>query len=205
MSAPSYPATALDRLDAYRELLWQWNQRINLTRHTTFARFVARDVVDSLALGELLQPGERVLDVGTGGGVPGVILAIVRPDLRISLCESTGKKARAVEDIVRQLDLDIRVHHARAEEVLEVHVLDTLVVRAVASLEKLLRWLQDHWNAFDRLLVIKGRSWVEERARARHVGLLKSLELRKSLSYQAPDTRAESVILSIRKADTFDS
>ena len=81
-------------LEQYCRLLWDWNTKINLTRHTDYQTFVARDLVDSLALAEFLEPGERVLDVGTGGGVPGIVLAIVRPDLAVSLSESVGKKAR---------------------------------------------------------------------------------------------------------------
>ena len=62
-------------------------------------------MVDSYELSKLLEQGERVLDVGTGGGVPGIVLAILRPDLVVSLCDSTQKKARAVEAIVADLGL----------------------------------------------------------------------------------------------------
>ena len=107
-----------------------------------------------------------MLDVGTGGGVPGVVLAILRPDLTVSLCESTQKKARAVEAMVGELGLPIPVFATRAEEVLEITTFDTLVARALAPLHKVLTWLRPHWDAFDRLLLIKGPSWVEERAEA---------------------------------------
>jgi 16S rRNA (guanine527-N7)-methyltransferase len=185
------------QLDRYRELLWSWNEKLNLTRHTTLEKFVTRDVIDSDQLATLLARRERVLDVGTGGGVPGVILAILRPDLRVSLCESTGKKARAVEAIVQDMGLKLPVFHTRAEEVLEVRTFDTLVVRAVAPLAKLLKWSAGSWKAFDRLLVIKGRSWPEERGEARHLGLLRNLDLRIAAKYRTPDTGAESVILQI--------
>jgi 16S rRNA (guanine527-N7)-methyltransferase len=186
-----------EQLDQYRRLLWEWNERMNLTRHTTMEKFVTRDVVDSLQLASLLERGERVLDVGTGGGVPGLILAIVRPDLSVSLCESTGKKARAVEAMVAELSLPATVYSARVEEVLELTTFDTLVARALASLAKVLGWLRPHWDDFDRLLLIKGPSWVEERGEARHRGLLHGLELRKAATYQTPRTNAESVILKI--------
>ena len=74
---------------------------------------------------------------------------------------------------------------------------DTLVVRAVAPLANLLTWLAPHWDAFDRLLVIKGPAWVEERQAARERGLLRLLELRKVYSYPLPGTESESVVLSI--------
>jgi len=192
-------AEQVELLDRYRRLLWSWNERMNLTRHTTLEKFVGRDVVDSHELGKLLEQGERVLDVGTGGGVPGVILAILRPDLLVSLCESTQKKARAVDAIVSELDLPIKVFPNRAEEVLEVTTFDTLMARALAPLAKILTWLGPHWEAFDQLLMIKGPAWVEERGAAREAGLMRDLELRKAASYQAPVTGAESVILSIRQ------
>jgi 16S rRNA (guanine527-N7)-methyltransferase len=187
----------IELLDRYRRLLWQWNEKMNLTRHTTIEKFVTRDVVDSLQLAQLLEQGERVLDVGTGGGVPGLILAIVRPDLKLSLCESTQKKARAVEEMVAELGLPIRVYACRAEDVLEMSTFDTLVARALAPLAKVLSWLKPHWDSFDRLLLIKGPSWAEERGEARHLNLLKHLELRKAATYQTPRTGAESVILKI--------
>ena len=85
-----------------------------------------------------------MLDVGTGGGVPGVVLAIVRPDIEVALCDSVAKKARAVTAIVEELGLAVRVFHARAQNVLMEldERFDTLVVRAVAPLAKLLRWLR---------------------------------------------------------------
>ena len=101
------PPPQIARLDQYCRLLWDWNSKINLTRHTDFEKFVTRDLVDSQAFARFLSPGETVLDVGTGGGVPGVVLAILRDDLQISLSESVGKKARAVADIVEKLGLSI--------------------------------------------------------------------------------------------------
>jgi 16S rRNA (guanine527-N7)-methyltransferase len=193
----------VEQLDHYRRLLWDWNEKMNLTRHTTMEKFVARDVVDSLQLAQLLEQGERVLDVGTGGGVPGIILAIARPDLKVSVCESTQKKARAVEEMVAELGLPVVVYACRAEDVLEMATFDTLVARALASLSKVLTWFKPHWDAFDQLLLIKGPSWVEERGEARHNHLLHRLELRKAATYQTPRTGAESVILKIwREAET---
>jgi 16S rRNA (guanine527-N7)-methyltransferase len=194
----------IELLDRYRQLLWDWNEKINLTRHTTMEKFVTRDVVDSLQLAQLLEQGERVLDVGTGGGVPGVIMAIVRPDLKVSLCESTGKKARAVDEMVRELGLPVRVYASRVEDVLEMTTFDTLVARAVASLAKILTWLKPHWAAFDRVFLIKGRSWPDERGEARHYNLFHGLELRKAATYETPRTGAESVILKIWRGDAED-
>lgn len=191
----------IELLDRYRQLLWDWNEKINLTRHTTMEKFVTRDVVDSLELAKLLEQGERVLDVGTGGGVPGLILAIVRPDLKVSVAESTQKKARAVEEMVAELGLPVTVYACRAEDVLELATFDSLVARGLASLTKILTWFKPHWEAFDQLLLVKGPSWVEERGEARHYNLLHGKELRRAASYQTPRTGAESVILKIWRAE----
>jgi 16S rRNA (guanine527-N7)-methyltransferase len=185
-------------LEQYCGLLWEWNAKLNLTRHTDFDKFVARDLVDSLAFSQFLAAGERVLDVGTGGGVPGVVLAILRPDLDLALCESVAKKARAVADIVARLALRTPVHHARAEDLLAREHFQTLVIRAVARLKKLLQWFEPHWGAFQRMLVLKGPSWIEERGEARHFGLMRELSLRKLLSYPLPGTESASVLLEIR-------
>lgn len=192
------PPEQVAALQKYCRLLWDWNEKLNLTRHTTYEKFASRDVVDSLAFSRLLAAGEDVLDVGTGGGVPGIVLAIVRPDVSISLCDSVGKKARVVEQIVRELDLNVPVHARRVQDLLEDQFYDTLLVRAVAPLPKLLTWLKDRWGAFRRLLVLKGPAWVEERREARERGLMKHLQLRKVVSYPLAGTESESVLLEIK-------
>lgn len=193
-------AIAPDRaaaLEAYCHALWQWNAKLNLTRHTDFDKFVTRDLVDSLALSEFIAPGEHVLDVGSGGGVPGVVLAVLRDDIEVELSESVGKKARVLDDLVARLGLRLPVHHDRAETVLQRRRFDTLTVRAVARLRKLLEWFKPHWERIGQLLVIKGPSWVEERGEARHHGLLRPLALRKLKVYTTPDTGAHNVLLRI--------
>ncbi len=193
------PQAQVELLTRYCELLWQWNEKINLTRHTDYQTFVDRDVADTLALAELLDDGERVLDVGSGGGVPGVLLGIIRPDLKITLSESVGKKARVLDDIVERLELPIAVRSDRAEEILKRQQFDTLTIRAVARLKKLLTWLRPHRSDFGRMLLVKGPAWVEERGEARHHGLLKSLQLRRLISYKTEGMDAESVILQISR------
>ncbi|HUY91405.1 MAG TPA: 16S rRNA (guanine(527)-N(7))-methyltransferase RsmG [Pirellulales bacterium] len=192
------PAEQISLLESYCRLLWAWNEKINLTRHTDYEKFVSRDVVDTLAIARHLGPSERVLDIGSGGGVPGIVLAIVRPDLSVTLSESVAKKARVLSEIVRDLGVKVAAEHCRAEDVLASRSFDSLVARAVAPLPKLLGWLAPHWGAFDRLLAVKGPSWVEERHEARELGLMKQLQLRKLETWPLPGTDSESVLLEIR-------
>jgi 16S rRNA (guanine527-N7)-methyltransferase len=191
------PADQVAQLEKYCRLLWEWNEKLNLTRHTDFEKFVSRDCIDSMELSKLLHAGERVLDVGTGGGVPGIILAIVRPDLKVYLCESIAKKANVVAAIVDQLELPVTVYADRAEHVVPDHHFNALVARAVGPLWKITKWFAGRWNRFDRLLAVKGPKWVEERGEARHRGFMHEVELRRVAQYPMPGTDSESVVLKL--------
>ena len=189
----------LEKLIAYYRLLLEWNEKINLTRHTEVEKFVARDVLDSWQLAQLLDEKVAILDVGTGGGVPGIILKILRKDLKVAICDSVGKKATAVSEIVAAMGIQVDVLHGRAEDVLDRIRFDVLVVRAVARMKKILTWLRDKWQFFDRLLLVKGPAWVDERGESRHYGLLTKHQLRKLAEYTAPGLETQSVILEIKR------
>jgi len=188
---------AIELLDKYARLLWDWNTKLNLTRHTDYEKFAGRDVADTLQLAAHLRPGEEVLDVGTGGGVPGVTLAIVRPDLQMTLCDSVGKKIKAVSQIIAELGLPVEAFNFRAEELLEDTRYDALVIRAVGPLWKLLAGFKPHWHSFRRLLVIKGPKWPEELNEAKRRGLLNHLQVKTAAEYPMPGADGKSVILKI--------
>ncbi|MCC7339370.1 MAG: 16S rRNA (guanine(527)-N(7))-methyltransferase RsmG [Pirellulaceae bacterium] len=193
------PGDVLGKLEDYCTALWEWNTKINLTRHTNYDLFARRDLLDSVKLAEQLSEDEEVLDVGTGGGVPGIPLAILRPDLTVSLCDSVAKKTKVVKDIVKRLELPVAVHATRVQDVLEDLRFNSLVTRAVGNISQLLGWLDEYWMGFDRLLAIKGPRWVDERGEARHRGLMTEIELRRIASYTMPGTESESVILQMNR------
>lgn len=197
------PAQAIPPLAAYAERLWDWNERLNLTRHTDVERFVARDVADALALAPHLAQGERVLDVGTGGGMPGVLLAILRPDLRVELSESVGKRARAVTAILSEIGLALPVYEGPAQELVARRPFgprrfDTLVVRAVAPLAKLLGWFEPLAESFGRLLVIKGPRWELELDEARSRRFVRAVSIHRIATWPLTGADGESVLLEIR-------
>jgi 16S rRNA (guanine527-N7)-methyltransferase len=199
------PAESVPRLAGYATSLWAWNERLNLTRHIDVERFVSRDVGDAAAIAPHLARGERVLDVGTGGGVPGVLLAILRPDLHVELCDSVGKRARAVAAIVAEVGLAVPVHAAAGQAIVADHArdagagtrFDTLVVRAVAPLEKLLRWFEPLRAHYGRLLVVKGPSWHEELDAARQAGLGRRVVVRRIATWPIRGGDNESVLLEV--------
>lgn len=199
LAANPLSAEQLGQLAQYCRLLWEWNAKINLTRHDTFDKFAARDFIDSFELAKLLEANEEVLDAGTGGGVPGIVVAVLRPDTQVSLCESVGKKAKAVQDMVQKLGLPVPVYHARAEDVLEDFRFTTIVARAVGPLSRMLRWFEPHWASIGRLLLAKGPKWIEERGEARHLGLMNRLDLRKVAEYPLTGTESNGVILQIKR------
>jgi 16S rRNA (guanine527-N7)-methyltransferase len=203
---------AVPRLAAYAASLWSWNERLNLTRHTDVEKFVSRDVADAVAIALHLAAGEHVLDVGTGGGVPGVLLAILRPDLRVELCDSVGKRARAVREIVAEIGLTIPVHEGAAQPLVAAAAeagerggrpgrFDVLVVRAVAPLLKLLGWFEPLCDAYGRMLVVKGPRWEEEKGEARHRGFVKKVGVRRIAAWPIRGSDNESVLLEIKRRE----
>ena len=187
-----------ERLQQYAETMWKVNQTLNLTRHTTWDLFVGRDLRDCLQLAHLIAPEEEVLDLGSGNGVPGIPLAILRPDIEVSLAESVSKRAAALNEIVGDLSLPVSVYGARGEDLLDDFRFSSIVSRAVGSITKFCRWVEPHWPSVDRLLLIKGPKWIEERKEARHQGVMNDLDLRKVSEYSLGDgEESQGVILQI--------
>lgn len=176
----------IELLEKFCELEWDWNTKINLTRHTTYEKFVTRDLVDTLAFSEFLAPDEKVLDVGSGNGVPGILLGILRPDVSISLVECVAKKAKVLAEIIHELQLPIPVYCALGQDILGNWQFHTLTFRAVASMKKILEWFKPCWPHFDRMLLVKGPKWTVERGEARHYSLMHGLALRKLKEYTTP-------------------
>ena len=166
---PDLPEGAADQLRKLRPLYEEWNAAINVISRKDMDAFEERHVLHSLAIFKAMRfsPGSRVFDVGTGGGFPGIPLAIVCPDVNFVLCDSIGKKMKVVRAIVKELGLkNVIVHHGRAEEI--SGRFDFVVSRAVTRMDRFLPWVMNKMEARslnpwpNGVLALKGGDLKEE-------------------------------------------
>ncbi|MBW3561671.1 MAG: 16S rRNA (guanine(527)-N(7))-methyltransferase RsmG [Actinobacteria bacterium] len=138
----------------------------NLVSPRAAAELESRHVPECLALARMLPDGAgRLVDVGSGGGLPGIVIAIARPDLRVTLVESTRKKADFLRATTRALELDVEVVNERAETL--SGDFDLATARAVAPLGRLIPWVVPLLRPGGRLFAVKGERWREELEEAR--------------------------------------
>lgn len=113
---PPLEPSVIQRFESYLSLLLRWNVRINLTAIREEESILSRHFVESIACARALPQGiATLLDLGSGGGFPGIPISICRPELRVTLAESQGKKAAFLQEAVRVLELHADVHAARGE------------------------------------------------------------------------------------------
>lgn len=150
------PSTAIDALLAYMELLKEWSGAYNLVAPRERNFLLARHVLDSLSIAPWLQPG-NLLDAGTGAGLPGIPLAIVRPDVQVKLVDSAGKKIRFIRHVGRTLKLaNIHPVHGRVGEMAGGEVFANITSRAFASLRTFAEAVRPFMGPETKLLAMKG-------------------------------------------------
>ncbi len=144
------------------EILLRWNRVHNLTSVIEPEEIITHHLLDSLSIASLIR-GERVIDVGSGGGFPGIPLALALPDTRWTLVDSRGKRARFLEEVVDLLGLErVEVVHQRIEHYFPEENFDTLVARAVAPLPRLILLTQHLWQEGVRVIAMKGADFLAE-------------------------------------------
>jgi 16S rRNA (guanine527-N7)-methyltransferase len=151
------------------ELYNYWNNQINVISRKDIEQLFERHVLHSLGIAKIIPflPGESVLDVGTGGGFPGIPLAILFPETQFHLVDSIGKKIKVVQEIAKDLGLkNVRASHQRAEQINEKF--DFVVSRAVTRLSEFYPWVKDKFNRQSKnaipngILYLKGGDLTEE-------------------------------------------
>jgi len=140
-----------EQFDMLGGLYSEWNNRINVISRKDIAHLYERHVLHSLAIAKVISfaRGVRVLDVGTGGGFPGVPLAILFPETNFHLIDSIGKKLKVVDAVVEALQLqNVTTRHIRAEQL--TGKFDFVVSRAVTSLPDFLPWMKDKFSPHNK-------------------------------------------------------
>jgi 16S rRNA (guanine527-N7)-methyltransferase len=161
LDALGLPRDAAPRLLAYLALLNHWNRTYNLTAIREPGQMLVKHLFDSLAIVAHVPPG-RLADLGTGPGLPGIPIALVRPDVSVTLVESNGKKARFMREVVRQLGIgNARVLESRAEDVADGGY-DAVTARALDRLAGILAVGGHLLAPHGRLLAMKASRVDEE-------------------------------------------
>lgn len=195
----------LDRLARYHALLTEWNARIDLTAVLDPEEMVDRHYLDSaapLALG-LIPQGARVIDVGTGAGLPGIPLCILRPDLRVTLLDAQRKRVTFLQAAIEALDLPAQAVHMRAEDAArdEAHreAYDVAVSRAVAATPTLLELTLPFVRVGGRAIAWKGPGLQAELDQARRAAHLLGGALEGVLDAPVPGRDWQHVLLVCAK------
>jgi 16S rRNA (guanine527-N7)-methyltransferase len=155
----------MDRAQRYAEILAGAGVERGLLGPREVDRLWDRHILNSVAIGELLDPEERIADIGSGAGLPGIPLALARPDLRLTLIEPLLRRSDFLLEVVDDLDLEITIVRGRAEEQSvrqQAGEMDTVVSRAVASLDKLTKWSLPLLRPDGRMVAIKGERAEDE-------------------------------------------
>lgn len=184
----------LNKLESYVELIKKWNPTINLVSKGSVAELWDRHIRDSLQVYRFASEGEYWVDIGSGGGFPGLVAAILaqecHPHRHIAMIESDVRKSTFLRSVIRELDLPASVIVGRIEKVepAKAHVLSA---RALADLNLLLEFAQRHLVVGGQALFFKGETWEKEVAIARETW---SFEL----AVHKSETNAKSAILEVK-------
>lgn len=158
-----------NKLEIYARLLKEWNEKINLTAITDDEGIAVKHFLDCLLVCKYadFKPGDKIIDVGTGAGFPGLVIAAANPDVQVTLLDSTGKKLKAVADMAQAMGVNnAQVVHMRAEEAGQKpdfrERYDYATARAVAELRVLLEYTLPFVKKGGAFLSLKGAAAVEE-------------------------------------------
>lgn len=182
------------QLLAYLALLIKWNKAYNLTAVRDPDEMVSRHLLDSLSVVRFIE-GERQLDVGSGGGMPGIPLAILFPEMKVTVLDSNGKKTRFLTQVKLELALtNLEVIHSRAEAFQPALPFNGIISRAFSSLEDFTQWTRHMGDGETRWLAMKGLHPVDEL-----VALPADFHLESAQALAVPGCQGQRHLLILRR------
>jgi len=150
----------LNRLQTYADLLLKWQATINLVGSGTLPQVWSRHMLDSAQLALFIPVGSRVVDLGSGAGFPGLVLAIIA-GVDMHLVESDQRKCAFLREVNRATQARVHIHTARIEDMKSLEA-DVVTARALANLDTLLGYADIHRLSTGKCLFLKGKRWKEE-------------------------------------------
>lgn len=190
----------LDLMTKHARLLLETNRTMNVTAILDPTEIAVKHYLDSWRVTRMVPLVARtVLDLGSGGGFPGIPVAIAEPDCSMILCESIGKKARFLEEAVEKLGLkNVRVVHARAEDYLASNRVDLVLIRAVSSVRENVRVLRKVRHSVKDVVMLKGNSWGREVRAAEREAERLGFKLDTVLEHELPDEMGSRAMVVYR-------
>ena len=151
----------------YMKLLIEWNEKINLTAITEENEIILKHFIDSLTVLKYINQTDRIIDVGTGAGFPGIPIAIMMPNTKITLLDSLNKRINFLNDVIKELELkNIETIHSRSEDcgkdISKREYYDIAIARAVANLTTLSEYLLPFVKIGGKMICMKGSEVGEE-------------------------------------------
>lgn len=184
-----------ERLITFYDLLIKWNPKINLVSKSSIENLWERHIWDSAQIVELAEDEPNWVDIGSGGGLPGLIISIYAkqdlPSRRVTLVESDQRKSAFLRTVIRELELNAEVVVKRIEAIDPLHA-DILSARALADLDALLEFAERHLSTTGTAFFMKGEKWEKEVAAAHESW---SFDLKAHTS----KTSAKAAILEIKE------
>ena len=194
----------LDKLYKYKNLVLEWNEKINLTAITDDSEFAVKHFIDSLTINKYIEPSKTIIDIGTGAGFPGIPLKILNKDNKIILFDSLNKRLKVLEDIIEKIELkNIETLHGRAEETFKNkeyrEKYDIAVSRAVAALNVLVELMLPAVKVGGICICMKGNNAEEEIKEAKKAVKELGGEIINIEKVILPELNLERNIIIIRK------
>ena len=193
-----------NKLYNYMNLLLEWNEKINLTAITDEKEIILKHFIDSFTINKFINSGDKMLDIGTGAGFPGLPIKIIRPEVDVFLMDSLNKRINFLNEVIELLQLkNIEAFHSRAEEMAKNNKFrekfDVVTSRAVAKLNILLEYMLPYTKINGKCLCMKGPNIEEEIKEAEKALKILGGEIEKIEKIILPDSNIERKIIIIRK------